>query len=70
MISFKNFVDLVDDSYYQGSFELRHGQTLMNLLNNIWLEKYKKISGGEYDCFYDDGKVSILLEKLEKEWPA
>jgi hypothetical protein len=68
MISFQKFLNLVDDNYYQGSFELRHGQTLMNILNMVWPEKYKEISGSAYDCFYDDGKVSILLDKLEKEW--
>jgi hypothetical protein len=68
MMVFKEFINLVDQSYYQGSFELRHGQTLMNILNIAWPEKYKEISGSEFDCFYDDGKVSSLLDKLEKEW--
>jgi hypothetical protein len=68
MISFKGFVSIIEETYYEGSFELRHGQTLMNVLNMVWPEKYKEISGSDYDCFYDDGKVETLLTKLEKEW--
>jgi hypothetical protein len=68
MITFEQFLELVDKKYYENEFEVRHGQVLMNILYMSWPEKYKDIRGSEYDCFYDDGKVGILLEKLKKEW--
>jgi hypothetical protein len=67
-ISFKDFLQLVDDTYNHYAFELRYGQTIMNTLYNVWPEKYKELVANKEDCFYDDGMVKLTLDKLEKEW--
>jgi len=67
-ISFKDFLQLVDHTYNHYSFELRYGQTIMNTLYNVWPEKYKELVASKKDCFYDDGMVKLILDKLEKEW--
>ena len=67
-MTFEQFVQKVDDFYYDHSFEMRYGQSLMNILHKVWPKKYKEISGGDLDCFYDDGTVRLTLEHLEKEW--
>jgi cytidyltransferase-like protein len=67
-ISFKDFLQLVDDAYNHYSFELRYGQTIMNTLYNVWPEKYKELVASKEDCFYDDGSVKLTLDELEKTW--
>lgn len=47
---------------------LRYGQILMNTLSEFDPATYKNIVGTEYDCFYDNAKVEILLDKLRVEW--
>ncbi len=69
MISFHEFLNYVDTTYHEQSFNWRYGQTLMNVLYLHWPEKYMEIVKTDYDCFYNDGIVRILLDKLEKEWP-
>lgn len=68
MLSFEQFLNRVDKVYYENEFELRHGQVVMNVLYQIWPDKYKEISGGDYDCFYDDGTVRFTLDYLERAW--
>lgn len=68
MIKFNEFLNKVNYKYDMSEFELRHGQVLMNILYKIWPEKYNEITGSDIDCFYDDGKVSKVLEKLQKDW--
>jgi hypothetical protein len=67
-MTFDQFLNRVDKVYYENEFELRHGQAVMNVLHQIWPEKYKEISGGDYDCFYDDGTVRFTLDYLERVW--
>lgn len=68
-MTFEQFVQKVEDFYYDHAFEMRYGQSLMNILHKVWPEKYKQISGGgDLDCYYDDGTVRFTLEYLEKEW--
>jgi len=68
MIQFDEFLKIVDQTYNNHVFELRYGQTVMNVLNKIWPEKYHEMTTLEYDCFYDDGLVNLTLDKLKKEW--
>lgn len=68
MITFKEFLDKVDQIYLNHSFEWRYGQTVMNVLRDVWLNKYNELVATENDCFYDDKVVEITLSKLEKEW--
>lgn len=44
--------------------ELREGQSYMNALAEINPELYKKITGTEADCFYDDSKIKNFFDKL------
>ncbi len=66
--TFKDFLDLVDKTYNDHSFELRYGQTVMNVLYSVWPDKYKEFVGTKFDCFYDDGSVRFALDELEKTW--
>lgn len=68
MMLFNDFLKIVDETYNNHSFELRYGQTVMNVLSKIWPEKYDEMATLEYDCFYDDQMVKVTLDKLEKEW--
>jgi hypothetical protein len=70
MISFKEFVKKVDTTFSSYSYkqQLRYGQTIMNVLYDVWPEKYNEITGGDFDCFYDYATVQSTLDKLEKEW--
>jgi hypothetical protein len=67
--SFNKFLDQVDTLYINNSFISRYGQTVMNVLQEVFPEKYKEIINTDYDCFYDDGIVRLTLDKLENEWP-
>ena len=68
-MTFQQFLNKVDNTYNDHPFVLRYGQTIMNILYEVWPEKYKQITGGQYDCFYDDGAVKYTLDLLEKSWP-
>ena len=68
MLSFPQFLNKVDDTYNAHPFELRYGQTVMNVLSEIWPEQYSRITGSDYDCFYDDGTTESTLKELEKRW--
>ena len=68
MISFKEFLDLVDKTYHEHSFEWRYGQTLMNVLHGVDPKQYGNITRTDYDCYYDDGIVRFTLDRLNKEW--
>lgn len=68
MLNFEQFLNRVDQVYYENEFELRYGQVLMNVLHLISPDQYKKLSGGDYDCYYDDGVAQSTLDYLEKEW--
>lgn len=50
------------------SNQLRYGQALMNVLHDVWYQKYLEISDSDLDCFYTNRNVAMVLDKLEKEW--
>jgi hypothetical protein len=66
-MKFEEFVSKVD-SMYTCQKELRYGQSLMNVLFEMWPDKYREITGTDDDCFYDDATVKLTLDKLKKEW--
>ena len=66
--SYVDFLKTVDETYNHYSFDLRYGQTIMNVLYDTWPDKYNELKASDYDCFYDDGTVKLTLDKLEKEW--
>lgn len=67
-MTFEEFLDKADKFYYENEFELRHGQSIMNVLYLVRPDLYKKITGTDLDCFYDDATVRFTLDHLEKIW--
>lgn len=69
-MTFEEFVKTVDHQFNTSSYksQLRYGQTIMNVLHDVWHKKYLEISDSDLDCFYDNATVRFTLEKLEKEW--
>ena len=66
--SFEEFIDLVDKTYDDYAFEFRYGQTVMNILSEVWPDKYRELIYNYLDCFYDDGIVASVLDHLKKNW--
>lgn len=50
------------------SNQLRYGQALMNILYDVWPEKYIDIRDTIYDCFYTNKHIDLTIEKLQREW--
>ena len=46
--------------------EWRLGQAYFNYAYELYPEETNRLRGTEYDCFYDDNKIPIFLEKLNK----
>lgn len=80
-MTFKEFLSKVDEFFLGGqvyrqqpnepisvSNQLRYGQALMNVLYDVWPEKYNEIKGTDIDCFYSNSTVNLTLSKLEQEW--
>ena len=79
MITFEQFLKKVDDTFLshqaarsrakiKESNQWRYGQTVMNVLWDVWPEKYREIKDSDFGCFYNDSIVESTLNKLEKEW--
>jgi len=66
--SYRDFLTTINDTFWNHKPILRYGQTIMNVLYDVWPEKHKEIVGSVYDCFYDDTKVESLLNLLETNW--
>lgn len=66
-MKFEEFVSKVD-LLHSTHRELRRGQSLMVVLGEVWIEKYREITGTDDDCFYNDATVILTMDKLEKEW--
>ena len=47
--------------------EWRLGQAYFNYAEELYPKETNLLRGTEYDCFYDDNKISIFLEKLNKK---
>jgi hypothetical protein len=78
-MKFEEFVKKVDDTFinHQASRsdgkisaanQWRYGQTLMNVLWDVWPEKYNEIKDSDINCFYSNRTVAMVMDKLEKEW--
>jgi hypothetical protein len=65
-MTFEEFLNLVDQTY--NNFNWRYGQTIMNVLHSVDKIKYENLLATENDCYYDDGMVKIVLNKLQEEW--
>lgn len=78
-MTFIEFVKKVDDTFLEhqasrsngkisAANQWRYGQTVMNVLYDVWPKKYAEISNSDIDCFYTNRNVALVLNKLEKEW--
>lgn len=68
-ISFEEFLDRVDFLYSQNpTLVLKYGQCVMNILCDIWPEKYNELTNSDHDCFYDDFITNKTLDLLEENW--
>jgi hypothetical protein len=81
-MTFEQFIKKVDDTFMSHqaarskstdkpvsvSNQLRYGQTLMNVLHDVWHRKYLEISDSNLNCFYTNRTVAMVINKLEKEW--
>ena len=81
-MTFTEFLKKVDDTFIAhqaarskstdnpvaASNQLRYGQTIMNVLRDVWHTKYLEISDSDMDCFYTNRNVATVLDKLEREW--
>lgn len=79
IMKFKEFLKKVDDTFMEHQAarsggkvsttnQWRYGQTLMNVLWDVWPEKYNEIKDSDINCFYSNSTVPIVLNKLEEEW--
>lgn len=67
-MTYEEFLDKVERSYDDHSFEWRYGQTLMNVLSEIWPDKYRQLTYTYNDCFYDDRMIEKTKTILKNEW--
>ena len=47
--------------------EWRLGQAYFNYAYELYPEETNQLRGTEYDCFYNDNKIPIFLEELNKD---
>lgn len=47
--------------------EWRLGQAYFNYAEELYPEETNQLRGTEYDCFYDDTKISLFLHELNKQ---
>ena len=67
MTSFADFEKLIERTLHTN--HLRYGQIVMNILHDVWPEKYKQLLGTNMDCFYyNDQDTSRVVAYLEREW--
>ena len=74
-MTFKEFIKKVEDAFMSNQppkvraiNRWRYGQTLMNVLWDVWPEKYNEIKDSDINCFYSNRTVNMAINKLEKEW--
>jgi hypothetical protein len=78
-MTFQQFIKRVDDTFLEhqasrsggkisAANQWRYGQTVMNVLHDVWHKKYLEISDSDMNCFYTNRNVALVLNKLEGEW--
>ncbi|MDL0089557.1 hypothetical protein [Campylobacter gastrosuis] len=45
---------------------IRYGQAVFNISYELYPNATDELRASEFDCFYDDEKVLIFLEKLDE----
>lgn len=46
---------------------IRYGQSIFNDAYSLYPNETNELRATEYDCYYDDNKVEIFLEKLNEK---
>ena len=70
-MTFEEFLLKVEETFVNNQAaanQWRYGQTVMNVLWDIWPEKHNEIKDSDFNCFYTNRNVAMVLNKLEKEW--
>lgn len=66
-------IDLLDirrilklaDTYTKVNFYFRRGQAIFNAAYDLFPKAVNKLRGTEYDCYYNDDKEGVFIEKLK-----
>lgn len=67
-MTFEEFMSRVDYTFQLNHPNLRYGQTIMNVLFEVWPEEYTKIKDSDNNCFYYNGNCEYVLNYLENIW--
>jgi len=72
-MTFEEFLLKVEETFIKNqerssANQWRYGQTVMNVLWDICPEKHDEIKNSNFNCFYTNRNVAMVLDKLEKEW--
>jgi hypothetical protein len=69
-MTYKLFLQLIHNRFNSASNNstIRHGQHVMNILSEVWPDKYRELTSTDLDCFYNDNKIDTTLSYLEKVW--
>ena len=78
-MKFEEFLKKVDDTFMShqaarsdgkisAANQWRYGRALMNVLYDVWPDKYIDIRDTVYDCFYTNKHIDLTIEKLQREW--
>lgn len=67
-MTFAEFLIKVDQTFHTNHPDIRYGQTIMNVLSEVWPEQYREISNSDNDCFYYNGNCEYVLNYLENIW--
>ena len=54
------------DTYIKKNTEIREGQALFCASYDLFPKSTDKLSGTPCDCFYEDSRMPIFLEELQK----
>ena len=61
--------DIIHNAYILRKLhpELRKGQAIIKVSYDIDKKKLDRVLSSEYDCFYDDSKIDMFLDKFCEE---
>lgn len=50
--------------YRKNNPDIRNGQAFMIVLHDMFPDIYNRVTGTEYDCFYNDAKIFNLMAEI------
>lgn len=60
------FIKRKSKTYIKKNTEIRGVQAVFNAASDMFPLSVKKLVGTEYDCYYEDERIPIFLEKLQE----